>query len=164
MYRGRFFVTFVLVLGTLAYGACSPKKTNVQAELVKEGSEKLREADAVEAQLRRFQILFSPSKEEMAGKSGNSEDMAQSYDWTRLTRVERHLVREKLAKYMTLASRVQEIDTQRGLYIENKDVFLLKVSVALSYQKSLENFERTFGVNFEPKNPKQQPKVANTDA
>lgn len=147
MYQGRFFVTIVLVLGTLAYGACSPKKENTQAKLVREGSQKLTQSSETEIDLQKYHILIPPPK----GKR------ALAYNWLRLNRTERHDAREKLARYVALTSRVQEIDTTRGLYIENKALFLLQAESALEYQRGLENFERIHGENYEPKNPKEQP-------
>ena len=138
MKSGRFFVTSVLILGTAAFLACTGK-TDQRAAQVNEGNRQIQTAAAVQTELNtKYKV---------------SLDAMNAFDWNALSKNDRQVVRERLAEYVSAVSRTFEIDAKKGLYITQKEVLQRHMDNAILLQKSLEQFERTYGENFEPKKP-----------
>ena len=134
----RFFVTSAFILATAAFLACTAKTEKRSAQVI-EGNQQIKTAATVQADL---QLNFKISLNESA------------FDWNKLSKSARQSAKEKLAEYVASVTRTFEIDAKKGLYLTKKEVLQKQLDGAMILQKSLENFERTYGENFEPQKPK----------
>jgi type IV pilus biogenesis protein CpaD/CtpE len=132
----RFLVTSVLFFGTLALVACT-SKTDKRSAQVDDGNRQIKAAAVAQNELAaKFNIALSdPAK----------------FDWNKLSKNDRQSVKEKLAEYVSAVTRTFEIDAKKGLYLTKKEILQRQLDSAMGLQKSLENFERVYGENFEPK-------------
>ncbi len=139
MKSARFFVTSVMILGTAAFLACT-SKTDKRSVHVSEGNRQIKVAAAVQTELaaKYNMVLSAPAK----------------FDWNKLSKNERQGAKEKLAEYVSAVTRTFEIDAKQGLYLTNKEILQKSLESAMGLQKSLENFERVYGENYEPKKSK----------
>lgn len=133
----RFFVTSAFILATAAILACTAKTEKRSAQVI-EGNQQIRAASAAQNGLLSFKISLTET----------------SFDWNKLSKSERQVAKEKLAEYVAAVTRTFEIDAKKGLYVTKKEVLQKQLDGAMALQKSLENFERTYGENFEPQKPK----------
>lgn len=142
MKPGRIFVTNVLILATAAFLACTSKSDKRSAQ-VKEGNKQIEAASAAQGELNaKFKVsLASESR----------------IDFNRLSKADRQTLKETLAGYVSAVTRTLEIDAKKGIYLTQKEVVQKQLGVAMNLQKSLENFERTYGENFDPKIKKSSP-------
>lgn len=135
MKSGRFFVTNVLILGTAAFLACT-SKTDRRSVQVNEGNQQIKAATVVQSELAaKYDIVLSTSAK---------------FDWNKLSKKDRQVAKEKLAEYVSAITRTFEIDAKKGLYLTKKEVLQRDLESAMGLQKSLENFERVYGENYEP--------------
>jgi hypothetical protein len=135
----RFFVTNVLILGTAVLLACTAKGEK-RTNQVSEGNQRIQAAASAQNELNlRYKIEFGAK-----------------FDWNKLSKDERQGAKEKLAEYVSAITRTFEIDAKKGVYLTEKEVLQKQLDSAMALQKSLENFERVYGENFEPKKAKDQ--------
>ena len=152
MKLGTFFVTTALLIVMGALTACpSAKQQETSSSQIQQGNLQMQKALSLEAELAGGYSIYFFQVIDPAGKRINPEVMAQDYNWRRLSKAERLLVKEKLATYIALIEQVLSLDAQKGLYVTNKELVLNKRDIALSFQKNLEVFEKIVGENFEPK-------------
>lgn len=149
MKSARFFVTAVLIFGTLSTVVACKGGRNRKQEMVKQGDAKITEMSAVESDLEKQSIYFTPRA--MNGRLMSPVEMAKTQNWRRFSKAERGSIKASLAHYLKLSNEVLEIDAQPGVYVDRKDQFNALKNSAEKFQKSLEDFETTFGENFEPK-------------
>lgn len=144
-----FFVTYVILLAIVGViGSHIYRAQTDQSALVREGNAKLTEA----------QIVQNDLKEKFGIELNSSSQTGSSLDWKTLTKEERHEVQGELAHYLSLVNRVLEIDSKRDITIENRTVLFGARDLAETFQKSGENFEQTFGENYDTK--KTQPAIS----
>jgi len=158
MRTGRFFVTYVLILATAVLAACTPKKEKRQAQ-VREGNQQIQAAARAQNELgEKYKIILVPGEvHSSSGKTANAQNVAEDFNWHRLTREERQGAKETLAAYVTAVSRTLEIDAKKGVYMTGKEILQYQLESARAYQRSLEEFEVIYGESYNPKNPKDQP-------
>ncbi|NJL25490.1 MAG: hypothetical protein HC902_10170 [Calothrix sp. SM1_5_4] len=135
----RFFVTAVLLITMGQMVACNTKSRDLKREDVRLGAEKMARARIISAELESKYSL--PVAKSNAGRA----------DWSRLSKVRRNNAKELLAEYVSLLSGVLQLDAKKGIYVDHKDILIAWRDRAFDYQKSLEDFERAFGENYEPK-------------
>lgn len=155
----RNFVTVVVVVGSLFLVSCKdkkkePSKAAAKEEMVEQGNEKIERAFNIVNDLEvEFGIVLLPVQTEATTPGGrsNREKSASNYNWRRLSKDERLAVKQNLAEYVSLASQVLAIDTQKLLYVEveQKVSITLTLKNAQSFQNSLETFEKWRGENYE---------------
>jgi hypothetical protein len=145
--NARFFVTAVLVLATFGVGiSCSGNRDRKQqqAKQVQKGTQKLAEMSAVESDLTKRSLYLTDGLYAV-------KTMAEQQNWMRFSKADRGLIKESLAQYLALSNEVLGLDAKRGIYLDRKETFDAKREGASMYQKSIENFEKVNGENFEPK-------------
>ena len=139
MKSGRFFVTSVLILGIAVLLACT-SKTDKRSVQVNEGNQQIKAATVVQNELAtKYAIVLSASNK---------------FNWSKLNKNERQVAKEKLAEYVSAITRAFELDAKKGLYLTKKEILQQSLESAMGLQKSLENFERVYGENFEPQKAK----------
>lgn len=164
MKTGRIFVIAVMVLGT---AAChSSRKSSPTAErdaMVTEGEQKVQETLLIETELaEQFQIGLEMDAGLLAQIHGTTfNHIAQSYNWNHLTLAERRIVKQKLAALVAEFSRVLEIGTHKGIYIEQRDLIERHRTNAMLFERALETYEKTVGVNYEPRGDRSNAPVYN---
>lgn len=152
MKTGRFFVTFVLVLITVLVCNCHGRRQ--PKAVVSEGNTALTHAMIVGNDLtRRHQMRVQVQEPNGVAvpQRLRTETLAHDYNWKRLSLTERQEIKGKLNDYIASLSRALEIDSQKGVYITHRDSVLRWRENALSYQRSLEDFEKIVGETFDPK-------------
>jgi hypothetical protein len=151
--NARFFVTVVLVLATLGVAsACDGFRASKQAQTqkqVQEGDQKLAAMSAVESDLTKRSLFLTDAV--VYGRQVSAKTMAEAQNWRRFSKAERGLIKESLAKYLALSNEVLGLDAKRGIYLDRKETFDAKRDAAQMYQKSIEDFEKVNGENYEPK-------------
>lgn len=168
MYSARFFVTIVVLLGTVISMGCGDKKKRNGGDPVKmaalkaEGKAKWDESELLGKELAqsfRIMILDEPMRTKNGRRTEliSSRVMGQKYNWGRLTLPERQAAKEKIAQYITVVSRIIEIDAKRGIYVTHMDKVRSRYEGALAFQESLNLFEKVAGEQFDPKQPGQLP-------
>ncbi|MGE0528455.1 MAG: hypothetical protein AB7G93_19790 [Bdellovibrionales bacterium] len=154
----RIFVTFVLALITLAGLGCEKKvdqatpNANSTAELVRQGDQKMREANAIRMEL---EARYHLSLHRLDLKS--PRHISREFDWHRLTLSERNLVKVKLTEYVELVSGVLKIEAQDGIVVDRKDMVFRWWDNAIQHLHALRRFERVFGERYQPKRPNSGP-------
>ncbi len=134
----RFFVTVVLFLG-IASLFSSQMKSDPSASQVSEGNRQIKTAASLRYELAwKFNLLVDKPK----------------YDWNKLSKADRQFAKEKLAEFISAVTRTFEIDAKKGIYLTGKEELQKQLDGAMDLRKSLDNFERTYGENFEPQKPK----------
>lgn len=164
MKTGRIFVIAVMVLGTVA--CHSSRKSSPTAErdaLVKEGEQKVQDTLTLETELaEQFQIGLEMDPGLLAQIHGTTfNHIAQSYNWNHLNLEGRRVVKRKLATLVAEFSRVLEIGTHKGIYIEQRDLIERHRENALLFERSLESYEKAVGVNYEPKGDRSNAPIYN---
>ena len=159
------FVTAVLIVGALSQVACSQKKekttdANTVQTLVVEGNQKSAESVAIAQELRAKYAIHLEAfvRTEKTKVAVPGSQLAKDLNWLSLTRADRQIVKEKLAAYVTLVSRLIEIDAKKGVTVDEIKEIRGKRETALQLQRSLEFFEAIYGEQYEPKNPEFQPR------
>lgn len=136
----RILVTLSLLIGTAALAvACKPFQRKSSTEQQRQqGDQALVQAAAVEKELAGFNLSLLVN------------DPKQDYNWQKRSKAERQEMKRMLARYLTLSNTVLELDARKGLYLIRKDEVVAKRNAATERQRSLEDFERVFGENYEP--------------
>lgn len=155
---GRFFVTAVVLLGTVLSMGCEVSRTRkdaAQAEterkasLVAEGNAKIQEAEKIREELRTtYGVHVSNvqrSKDKMSAMA-----TPEKFNWKTVNLDRRREIQAKLAKYLQLVNRVLEIDAQRLITVDRRDMLIIGRENAEAFQRSLESAEGTLGENFNP--------------
>lgn len=169
MSSARIFVTAVLLMSTLI-SACEGKGKPVGGaaieqegkagegkspqEQIDEGNEKFNQAWEVIGELESdYQISINVLGFGRRRGGARLEPSASNYNWRRLSRERRLTVKQKLAEFVTLAARILEIDTKKGVFITDEDKTKVQATLqtVMAYQKSLEKYEVLMGESFEPK-------------
>ncbi|MBX3020636.1 MAG: hypothetical protein KF799_03075 [Bdellovibrionales bacterium] len=161
MVLARFFVTFVPFVCMASIVACEASHTAKKAsdkaatadgkQIIAEGNEKLSKAMALQAELHKEYSIVLQEVRDQQGRAVKTSVLAIDYQWRILTKEQRRSAKEKLAQYLALSSEILELDARKGFYVTNKDQVTAARDAAYSFQKSLENFEKMVGENFEPK-------------
>lgn len=161
----RFFVTCVVLLGTLSSVACGNKKdkkktdTATMQSLKAEGAAKWEISEVLGKDLAQaYRIMILDYAQRMpSGALIESKTMGHKFNWGRLTLAERQAAKEKLAQYVTAVSRLVEMDARKGVYLTNMDKVRSRYEGALAFQASLTKFEEIAGEMYEPKVAGQAP-------
>lgn len=136
----RIFVTLTLLLGTVApLAGCKPFRAKPgTSEQIEIGDQALTQAATLEKELadQRLGLSVAPNTE---------------YNWQKRSKSERWEAKRKLAQYLSLINKVLELDARRGLYVTHKEELLAKRDAATLRQRAIEDFEKIFGENYEPK-------------
>lgn len=183
MKSGRFFVTFVCLMTTAVLMACEafrtashtpgqpqashqPQTAQTVEAAAAEANAKLEQIGALEAEMVGRYLFNFESIHDLQGRRVKVEIMAMDYNWRRLSKAERTLAKQRLAQYLSMVNEILEMDARRGLYLTRKQQVLSRRDAAVSYQRSLENFEKIFGENYEakPGAKSEPPYVKGTDA
>ncbi len=161
----RFFVTCVVLLGTLGSVACANKKDKKKTDSAKielmraEGAAKWEQSEVLGQELAAaFRIRILDGAQRLgSGQLVDSKIMGQKFNWGRLTLGERQAAKEKLAQYVTAVSRLVEMDARKGVYLTYMDKVHSRYDGALAFQASLTSFEKIAGEMYEPKVAGQGP-------
>lgn len=170
MKSGRFFVTVVVILGIAGAVACDGnrgRRRAAQAEtdrkeaLVQEGNAKIKEANDLREELKqaKFSVAIGNESKSLRNRDTKTFETPEKYSWRRLSLVERREVQGKLAQLLQLINRILEINTKKNITVENRDQIVIARESAEAFQRSLENFEREVGVNFDPSQHSQRVEV-----
>ena len=161
----RIFVTAVLIVGALSQVACSQKKekttdANTVQTLVAEGNQKADESVAIAQELHAKYAIHLEALVKTQKSKGviPGAQLAKDLNWLSFTLADRRAVKEKLAAYVTLVSRLIEIDAKKGITVDEIKLINGRRETALQLQRSLEFFEAVYGEQYEPKNPEFQPR------
>lgn len=132
MKAGRFFVTYVIVLGIFVLAALNaPQMVQERSvgspDLVQEGNLKIQESQKLSQEL---QTTFGIDLTKKVAR----------FDWGQFSQVKRFEAQAKIAHYLEVINRVMEIGAQRLIMIENRDQLVLTRDNAEVYQRSAENF------------------------
>lgn len=168
MFTKRFFVTAVAFFGTLwALAACHRSSDNAPntTEWVKEGQDQLKRADKIELELASVGVLIGEQNQmSMNGTLVPQERIVRDTNWRRFSRDQRVVIKQKLLKYVSIASSILEIDARKGVYLTQKALITSKRDNAFKMVKEIENAERMYGENWNPKpDPSAPPLIPNHD-
>ncbi|MGZ3723747.1 MAG: hypothetical protein ACXVA9_12480 [Bdellovibrionales bacterium] len=193
MKLGRFFVTSVVLLGMALVVACDGHSarekdgqdqhdknqekakakaasdaatTQEKTALVQEGNAKIIQAMSMQRELmNKFSLFIASEPKIYRNQILHTRDFAEKFNWRPLHKAERREIEGKLALYLQLLNRVLEIDSKNLISIDNREQILTSRDSAALFQKGLEDFERVYGQNYEPKEdaetPQQRPRSAN---
>ena len=168
---GRFFVTAVVLLAMADVVACNghstsgdggssaqPKSNPENAVLVQEGNAKIIAATSLQRELmNKFSLFIASEPKIYRNQVLHTRDFAEKFNWRGLHKTERREIEGKLALYLQLVNRVLEIDSKSLITIDNREQILTSRDSAALFQKGLEDFERVYGQNYEPKEDVQNP-------
>jgi hypothetical protein len=150
---GRFFVTTVILLAMGATVACNRNRANRErsrAELMNEGNAKIAQAQALQKQLAAdFGVNITSDSKGLREQTLRGKDLTDKLMCLHVSA--RRDIQARLAQYLQLINRVIEIDAKNLITIENRDMIFTSRNSAELLQKSIEEFERTHGENFNPK-------------
>lgn len=142
MVFARFFVTSVLAL-VMAFAFGSMSQRDPKAAQVALGNSELMEASLIEKELAtKFGLVLSEESVE-----------TQDFGWIRFSLNERQALKGKLSEYLAHTMKVMALDSEKGIYISDKNKLVAKIDYALTVQKSADIFESRWGENFDPKKP-----------
>ncbi len=170
---GRIFVTVTMVLATLGTVACSQgekkakeKKAARQAQnkaLIAEGTELLAQYTALRTELDNdYKIIVADQRVKLAPHIyADHRTLGKEYNWVRLSLAQRQTAKERLASMITVLTRIIEIDTKRGVYVDHLQMILDRKTAAESFQISLGNFEKLRGEMFDDPAPANSPVYRN---
>jgi hypothetical protein len=161
---GRFFVTAVVLLGMAGFVACDShrvtrekdgqKAHDDKAALVQEGNAKIVQIQALQESLSRdFGVVIAQNVKGIRAQSQRAHDLADKL--TVLRKEARRELQGKLAQLLQLINRVLEIDSKNLITIENREKIFASRDSAELVQKSVEDFERVSGENYDPKDDAQ---------
>lgn len=159
MKSSRFFVTAVLFVSTAVLMACdafhrtNKPETPVSAtdKAVADGNAKIEQFMALKQELEREHQIILQDMRDPQGRLIKASALAQDYEWRNLSKAQRMAVKEKLSRYLALASEVLELDARKGIYVDQVERVIGTRDAAYRFQKSVENFEKIVGENFDPK-------------
>lgn len=118
----RGWTTWILASLVALSVACSPKHEK-RAVQIEQGNQKLHQAAVLE--------------HELGDKYGIQLDAPASVNWQRLNKADRQVAGEKLAQFISLVAAALEIESQKGIYISNKDRLLNQFDAAVAAQKAM---------------------------
>lgn len=163
MKTGRIFVIAVMLLGTAACHSSNRSPTAERDAMVAEGDQKVQDTLALETELiEDYSISLETDQALLTHINGTTfNHIAESYNWNHLSLEERRAVKQKLATLVSEFSRILEIGTHKGIYIDQRDLLEKHRQNALIFEHSLETYEKTVGESFDPKGDRTNAPVYN---
>jgi hypothetical protein len=163
---GRFFVTSVILLAMAAATACDRKRSEREHSgqknqeqknaLVKEGNDNIAKAEALKKQLAAdYNVTINSDSVGLHTQSQQTKDLNDNLMNRPLAA--RQDIQGRLAQYLQLINRVIEIDSKNLMNVANRDVLYTSRNSAELLQKSVEQFVKAHGENFNPPPAKDAP-------
>jgi hypothetical protein len=162
---GRFFVTAVVFLSMALAVACDADRRSreaagrqqheTNAQLAKEGNEKLGQAQVLERSLEAdYKLTINTNP-----KVTNAQVKAtiEKFPWKSLHLIARRDIQGKIARYLQLMNRVIEIDSKRLITVDFRERVLAGRDSAEVIQKTIEKFEKANGESYDFKDETPAP-------
>lgn len=123
--------------------------TPADKKLLEEGKASLREAKTIQTELMDKYQLFIASEPKIVGKQViHTFDFATNYDFSHLTKEKRNHIRSQLERYVSLVTRVLELDEKLDVTEGLHDEVLTAKESAEAFQRAIDQFEKVHGINY----------------